>query len=69
MAKVFNCSCGTKTTEPFYIMGRLLCTLCAETENPRIVNHRAKESWRAFTATNHKVPTRPYPKNWDPDGE
>lgn len=69
MAKVFTCSCGTKTTEPFMITGRLLCTLCAESENPHLVNKRTRENWREFTSTNRRVPTRSHAKNWERMGD
>jgi hypothetical protein len=65
VAKVFTCECGMRTTEPFYIGGRLLCTLCAESENPRLVNKRAVANWREFTTTNKKVPTRSHARNWE----
>jgi len=65
MAKVFTCSCGMRTTEPFYIGGEFLCTLCAEEKNPRLVQTRAVANWREFTSQNRKVPTRSHARNWE----
>ena len=65
MAKVFTCECGMRTTEPFCIAGRWLCTICAESEKPSIVSRRAAANWKDFTADNRKVPTRSYVRNWE----
>lgn len=54
-----------RTTEPFYIGGRLLCTICAEAENPRVVNRRAVANWREFSNGNRRVPTRSHARNWE----
>jgi len=45
MTQVFTCACGTKTTAPFYVHGRLLCTLCTEESYPHLVNQRARDEW------------------------
>lgn len=69
MAKVYTCDCGMKTTEPYLIAGRLLCTMCAEEENPHIVNRRAAANWKEFTSTNRKVPTQSHRRNWQRIGD
>lgn len=42
---VFVCRCGMKTTAPFLVGGRWMCTLCAEDEHPGLVNRRAREEF------------------------
>lgn len=67
VSKVYTCSCGMRTTEPFLINGVLLCTLCAESEKPSLVNRRAVANWREFT--NRKVSLRPHFKDWEPTND
>lgn len=69
MAKVFSCECGQRTTEPFMVNGRLMCTLCAEEFSPHLVSRRAAANWKEFTRTNRKVPMRSHAKNWEKLGD
>lgn len=56
--KPFTCSCGTRTTAPFHINGRYMCTLCAEEFFPGIVSSRARKDWGDFIATKPKFRRR-----------
>lgn len=49
MSQVFVCECGRKTTEPFVIRGVRMCVVCAEEEDPRIVDQREKKNYRSET--------------------
>ena len=50
MNNVFTCSCGIKTTAPFYVNGMLLCTICTEDAYPHLVSRRAVEEWNKLTS-------------------
>lgn len=65
MGKVYTCGCGMRTTEPFYIGGVMMCTLCAEEASPHIVTSRAAMNWREFQRAGRKVPTSPYRRRWE----
>jgi hypothetical protein len=49
MKNVVTCGCGMRTTAPFMVDGRLLCTVCAEELYPRLVSQRAREEWGKLT--------------------
>lgn len=55
MGDVFTCSCGMKTTQPFWVNGEKLCTMCADAVNPRIVSSRAARDWSEFNNTKRRM--------------
>ena len=58
MSQVFTCGCGRKTTQPFIISGKRMCTICAEDEAPDIVSKRERKAvWDDRT---HRIPMRKY---------
>lgn len=65
MAEPFTCSCGMRTREPLLINGEKLCALCVERIAPFLVSRKASRDWREWTASNHRVPSRPgYRARW-----
>jgi hypothetical protein len=55
MKKPFTCECGTRTTAPFLINGRHMCTLCAEEFHPGVVSKRASRDWNDFVNSRPKL--------------
>lgn len=48
MKKPFTCTCGQRTTAPFFVNGQYFCTLCAEDIAPWLVGKRASRDWNEF---------------------
>lgn len=47
------------------VNGQLLCVMCTDAISPRLVSTRAARSWKEFTSTGKRVPTRPgYRTRW-----
>lgn len=50
VSKIYKCDqCPRRTTDPFYISGKVLCTVCAEEFSPNIVSSREIANYRRYT--------------------
>lgn len=43
----WTCECGRLTNNPYFIRNQLLCVVCAEELDPRMVDRRVKRDYRA----------------------
>jgi hypothetical protein len=50
-SKVFHCSCGARTTEPYMVKGIAMCILCAQEAAPNIVERRVRSEERRYRNT------------------
>jgi hypothetical protein len=58
MSQVFVCGCGRKTTAPFMIGIRKMCTVCADEERPDLVDKRERQD--VWHNREHRIPMRKY---------
>ena len=47
-SKVFYCPCGARTTDPYFIGDTVMCVLCAEEMDPKLVERKTRSEERMY---------------------